>query len=66
MTITMTTLIEDVSNSCWTSGSAGMCDGVMTPRKKHWKSGCVLAQISLRKHCEKTVHRDRCKVWKFA
>ena len=27
------TLIEDGSNMCWTSGTAGMSDGVMTPRK---------------------------------
>ena len=27
------TLIEDESNMCWTSGPAGMSDGVMTLRK---------------------------------
>ena len=35
VTMTMTTLMEDVSNMCWASGSAGKSDGVMTPRKKN-------------------------------
>ena len=33
VTITMTTLMEDVSNMCWACGSAGRSDGVMTFRK---------------------------------
>ena len=33
MTMTATTLIEDVSNKCWASGPVGMSDGVMTPRE---------------------------------
>ena len=33
MTMTMTTLIGDGSNKCWSSGPVSMSDGVMTPRR---------------------------------
>ena len=57
------TLIKDGSNMCWTS--AGVSDGVMTPRKSVGNlDGCraLLAQRSLMMHCERTVYRDLCKV----
>ena len=31
----MTTLTDDVSNNCQSSGPAGMSDGVMTPLEKN-------------------------------
>ena len=64
MTKTMTTLIEDGSNMCWASGPAGTSGGVMTPRKSIGnlvRCSALLAQGSLRKHCEKTACRDLCK-----
>ena len=39
LTMTITTLIEDVSNNCLPSGPVGMSDVVMTPRNKHRTSG---------------------------
>ena len=43
------------------SGAAGMSDGVMTPGKNiaNLKRCCsLLAQRSLKMHCEETAHRD--------
>ena len=38
---TMTTLIEDGSNNCQSSGPVNMSDGVRDPAKKHQKSGAL-------------------------
>ena len=45
LTMILTTLFEDGSNMCQESGSAGVSDGVMAPRKKHRKSDLVLSAI---------------------
>ena len=44
-TLTAPTLTKDVSNSCQSSGSVGVNDGVMTPAKKHRKSGRVMSAL---------------------
>ena len=58
------TLIQDGPNMCWTSGPAGMSDGGTTPRKSSGhviRCWALVAQGSLRKHCEQTICRDLCK-----
>ena len=52
------TLIEDGSNLCWTSGLAGMGDGVTTPRKKHRTSGLGVERCWLREGSQYTVRRQ--------
>ena len=39
VTLTVTTLTEDVSNNCESSGPVGVSDGVTTLAKEHRKSG---------------------------
>ena len=58
MTVTMTTLIEDVSNNCQSSGPVGTGDGVMTHRKKHRTSGRKIERCWLKRNLRKTVRRQ--------
>ena len=59
----LTTLIEDGSNMCWSSGPAGMSDGVMTPRKKtlEIKVLSAIGSGNFPGNTEWTVCRDMCK-----
>ena len=56
--MTMTTLIEDVSNKGQASGRVGMSDVVMNPRKKHWKSGRKMSAVGSKEPQKDTVQRQ--------
>ena len=56
MTMTMTTLTENVSNNCQSSGPVRVSDGVMTPRTRHRKSGKMMfgskvSRVTVRRQC---------------
>ena len=57
------TLIEDRTNTCWTSGPASVSDEVMSPRKgtEIWKSRerCQHSEVS---GSHEKVHRELCTV----
>ena len=64
--MTMTTLTEDVSTNCQSSGLVGVSDGVMTREKTSeiWSSDERFWLNSLERHCATTVCRNKCKVHK--
>ena len=64
MTMTMTTLTDDVSNNCQSSGPVGVSDGVMKSRKTSEICSSDERNLlnSLERRSETTVCRDECKV----